>query len=936
MNIPQTVAHNCETNPSGSFYIYAEPSSNELVTITQLEFGRATHRAASIVRPQGAGSDGQVVAVIALSDTVLYHAVLVGLMTANLVPFPISPRNSPAGIFGLLRASSCHRIIATCTTLAPLIAAIQQHVAEVDPTFALKIEEIPLLAEVYPNLGVETTQCSFQPYTASGQTLAPSLDDIALYMHSSGSTGFPKAIAQTHRALMGWTTLPPVAEARLYVEKPMANMGLPSFHLFGITCQLLQPLFGTPAAVYPPTATSTSALPVIPTPDNIIEHARKTKCRSLTAVPALLATWSKSPETVAYLATLHTIIWSGGPLPQRVGDRLANAGVHMVSGYGATETGAITYMTHAEEDVKEWAWFQLADIVKVRWVPQGDGTFECQILTSETYAPSVENLPDVRGYAMSDLCVNHPQKKHLWRVIGRIDDAIVHTSGEKTVPAPMEDIVLSSPLVAGAVVFGTERPQTGILVETIPSVQIDVKDVHQVAELRNKIWPIIEEANAIAPAFSRIFKEMVLFSSLNKPLPRAAKGSVLRKAALALYTEEINSIFRAVEDQTSSSNSMKPPSAWEAVILEPWLLELANNVSNNSVISATKNLFEQGFDSLTATIFRLHIIHTLRALEKPVFVRAATAIEQNLVYSRPSIIQLSAYLEDLVHGTAADNLVTDRGSLPQSEEAIVELRTGDGIPLILFPGATGRLPLWGLRFNFTGTLWGLQMTDSTPTTSLAALTAFIVERITEKQPTGPYRLATFSGSSVTGIAVAKLLEESGQDVLQLTFIDHFPLLWTLEDQEITLRDPNVSVVVDKTIPQILQLIRKDPLYDGGSRQLKNLEAVILADAEVIARTKRLAAPLIEFLADFYSPLVERSSSSFTDAFTTWISSVKAPFTVIIAEFGMIHTVPEGLRNLWSDLGAGRCPKSVRQHFIDGVGHYGIFADDRVGAFLEQY
>ncbi|KAJ6473849.1 putative aminoadipate reductase [Mycena sanguinolenta] len=698
MNIPQVVAHNCETNPSGPFYVYAEPSSGKLVTITQLEFGRATHRAASLVRPEGAHSDSQVVAVIALSDTVLYHAVLVGLMTANLIPFPISPRNPPAGIFGLLRATSCHRIIATGTTLAALITAVKQHVTEVDPNFALDVEEIPLLSEVYPNLGVETTECSFQPYLPSNQSLTSSPDDIALYMHSSGSTGFPKAIAQTNRAVMEWTTLPPIAETQLYLEKPLANMALPAFHLFGITCQILQPLFGSPAAVYPPTANSPSALPVIPTPDNILEHARKTKCRTLTAVPALLAIWFNSPEVVEYLATLHTVVWSGGPLPQRIGDGFMNAGVNLLSGYGTTETGPISVARRREEDVKEWAWFQLPDMVKVRWVPQGEETFECQILASETYAPSVQNLPDVRGYATSDLCVNHPQKRHLWRVVGRIDDTIVHTSGEKTVPAPVEDIVLSSPFVAGVVMFGSERPQTGILIEAIPSLQIDVHDMPQVAELRNKIWPIIKEANTTAPAFSRIFKEMILFSSPEKPLPRAAKGSVLRKAALALYAQEINSIFQTVEEQTRPIDSISPPSKWELAILEPWLLDVATALSNIRPISPTMDLFEQGFDSLAATIFRLRIIRVLRSLEEPSFAQAASTIEQNLVYSRPTIAALSRYLQDLVAGTGTD--VVDKHA--QIDALITKYTVGletratmafnDEQPaVVLLTGSTGNL-----------------------------------------------------------------------------------------------------------------------------------------------------------------------------------------------------------------------------------------------------
>jgi hypothetical protein len=31
----------------------------------------------------------------------------------------------------------------------------------------------------------------------------------------------------------------------------------------------------------------------------------------------------------------------------------------------------------------------------------------------------VDNLDDVKGYATSDLCVNHPTKKHLWKLCVR-------------------------------------------------------------------------------------------------------------------------------------------------------------------------------------------------------------------------------------------------------------------------------------------------------------------------------------------------------------------------------------------------------------------------------------------------------------------------------------------------------------------------------------
>ena len=54
--------------------------------------------------------------------------------------------------------------------------------------------------------------------------------------------------------------------------------------------------------------------------------------------------------------------------------------------------------------------------------------------------------------------------------------------------------------------------------------------------------PVIDEANKVAPAFSRIFKEMILVTHKDKPLPRAGKGTLMRKAALKEYYREIETL----------------------------------------------------------------------------------------------------------------------------------------------------------------------------------------------------------------------------------------------------------------------------------------------------------------------------------------------------------------------------------------------------------
>jgi long-subunit acyl-CoA synthetase (AMP-forming) len=115
-------------------------------------------------------------------------------------------------------------------------------------------------------------------------------------------------------------------------------------------------------------------------------------------------------------------------------------------------------------------------------------------------------------------------------------------SGEKTVPGPMEHTIAAHPFVQAAVMFGRERNQVGVIVEPTAAHVFDPSDKAALTEYRNAIWGVVEDANRVAPTFSRIFKEMILVASPSKPLPRTAKGTVVRKAAIALYESEIDEV----------------------------------------------------------------------------------------------------------------------------------------------------------------------------------------------------------------------------------------------------------------------------------------------------------------------------------------------------------------------------------------------------------
>ena len=60
--------------------------------------------------------------------------------------------------------------------------------------------------------------------------------------------------------------------------------------------------------------------------------------------------------------------------------------------------------------------------------------------------------------------------------------------GEKVVPIPQENLIVSSALVAGAVMFGRGKNQCGVLIEPQPEYAIDPDDEPALVAFRNKIW----------------------------------------------------------------------------------------------------------------------------------------------------------------------------------------------------------------------------------------------------------------------------------------------------------------------------------------------------------------------------------------------------------------------------------------------------------------
>ncbi|KAI0345580.1 acetyl-CoA synthetase-like protein [Trametopsis cervina] len=672
-------------------------SPMRLGSVTNAQYVEATHRIANILRPGKRGQDGDKIAILIHTDTLLYGAILAGCMRAGLTPFPMSPRNSGPAVCNMMEKTGTHRILSDSHTSA-LIAEVLEELSE--KSYAAEVTEMPGLFDAFPSLAPGSSERAVAPVEPYPYEEPKSFEDILLIVHSSGSTGFPKPISWSHQYYLNAMRCSVALYAREHGTKWFVG-ALPPFHAYALGWQMALPwISGVPGSHYAP---QYPAPPVNPTPDNNLLACQLTGCNAVPAVPAFVETWSRSEQAVEYLKSLDILLFAGGPLSTKCGDELAAAGVKISSIYAGTEFGAATDPFYPKEPGEfdrtplDWEWLRFNPRFNVRWVPQGDGSFECQFMACDTHVPAVNNLGDLNGYSTSDLFIPHPTKKGLWKICGRADDVIVLKTAEKIVPLAQEGHVLSSPLVKGAIMFGRGRDEAGILIEPKEEYQFDPTDEQALVDFRNKIWPIVEEANRKAPAFAKIFKEMIIVTDPKRPFPRAAKGTLLKKQLLALYETDIDRLYETVENSTNVKDT-KPPRSWDLEDVEDWLLEVASAV-NDTPITASEDIFQQGYDSLSATFLRARIVAALRMTKQ---VEASQHVSQNFIFDHPTIEQLASSIHALVNPEAdtkdltSDHLQQVRDMIAKYTDNLPAARVSRGRrshskAIVLLTGSTGNL-----------------------------------------------------------------------------------------------------------------------------------------------------------------------------------------------------------------------------------------------------
>lgn len=645
----------CRDHP---FYKY-EDTPGSFRTLVWGEVIQGIQRATRLVRKNVGiehttplGSTPPIVAIFASADTITYNTLMLGILRAGMTAFCISPRNSAIAVGALLTQTNVsHVFVSTDEKVKSIIDSALKDLPE---DYKLSLHEMPVFEDFFVTSGIDS---DFTPEPL----VEIDMDAPAAIYHSSGTTSLPKPITFTHRALVRAMAFTCYGEVDLAGEI-IGCHALPIFHGMGMLTSIFTAATGSIVAAFKP-----QSPPIVPNPNNVLEAVVSSKCDYVMIAPTFVETWSQSQDAIEKLSRMKGVIFGGGPLSKQAGDRLVSSGVTLYTLYGLTQVICVTLFLPRPPGM-DWEYFPIPEgIREYHFIDQGNNEYELVSVANENFRPNVINFKvDGRdAFATSDLVTPHPTKKGYWKVVGRTDDQIMHSTGEKTNPGPLENMLMHDPHVKGAVMFGRGRFYCGVLVEPKEEYAFDPSDTNKLAEFRNLIWPTIENMNAFAPSHSRLFKEMIGVASPSKPFTYTPKGTLQRQKILNNYEKEIDALYAAVDENTHTD--IDAPKDWSIAQTKTFVRTIIEKVMKSRVhIADTDDLFERGLDSLQATWIRNSILGILK--EKN--ASAARKLSQTFIYDNPTIEQLSIFLSSIVLGSGA------------SEQKSLEIRSQELFSLV--------------------------------------------------------------------------------------------------------------------------------------------------------------------------------------------------------------------------------------------------------------
>ncbi len=310
-------------------------------------------------------------------------------------------------------------------------------------------------------------------------------DDVALTLHTSGTTGQPKRVPLQHRHLAA--SVSNIMETYQLGPTDVSFCVMPLFHVHGLVASALA-TFGSGGTV------------VVPAPFNPLrfwsvaaEHG-STWFSAVPTIQRMLLARARSQSLIPTLRFVRTC--SAALSPELMADFEERIGVPVVEAYGMTEAchqmasnplppgerraGSVGLPTGVE-----------VAVVDDGWRPVNTGRSGEVVVRGPNVISAYADAPEANAISFRDGWFRTGDEGVLdgdgyLRLIGRIKE-LINRGGEKIAPREIDEVLLSHPEVAEAVAFATPHPALGQDVAAAVVLRAQVTEQELIAYCRTRL-----------------------------------------------------------------------------------------------------------------------------------------------------------------------------------------------------------------------------------------------------------------------------------------------------------------------------------------------------------------------------------------------------------------------------------------------------------------
>lgn len=351
-------------------------------------------------------------------------------------------------------------------------------------------------------------------------------EETALIIFTSGTSGQPKAVVLSHRALLArlQMTLHITRKLPHQIDETVRDVTLitgPLFHVGGMQTLMRSVVVGDTLVLsegrYDPA--------------EVLASIERNKVNRWNVVPTMVTRLLDHPDVSRRdLSSLKSISIGGAPvhaeLMQRIRTQLPSVSPRIPTGYGLTENGGQATAAAGSEVMEELgSTGKPLPCVELHFLSHPglpDGEILLRSPTQMSGFFGLDESPiDAQGWLHTGDLGRLDDKGNLW-ITGRCKDMIIR-GGENIAPAAIERALLNIPGVTEAAVFGMPHRDLGEEVMAVVVTDTDLTPQQLQVQLRGQI------ASFAVPSRWRIQRE---------PLPTNDTGKVDKKAISAQVRAE--------------------------------------------------------------------------------------------------------------------------------------------------------------------------------------------------------------------------------------------------------------------------------------------------------------------------------------------------------------------------------------------------------------